>query len=285
MLTILIDGLAAGSLFFVMAVGLSVTLGLMNFVNLAHGAFAMAGGYVTVLLMQRVGIPYLVCLPLSFLAAAALGALLEILLYRRLYAAPHLDQVLFSVGLIFMAVAGTHFLVGSQQQIITLPAFLRQRYQFPGFEAGAFQVFLIVTGGLIALLLHLGLTRTRFGAQLRAAVDNPAVARGLGLPVGRLFAITFMLGSGLAGLGGALAVNSLGLDPGFPLKYLVYFLIVVAVGGTGTITGPLAAALLLGVADIAGKYYLPQIGAFVIYAVMVGVLLLRPRGLFGKAGR
>jgi len=282
MLTVLVDGIAAGSLFFMMAVGLSVTMGLMNFINLAHGAFAMLGGYIAAALMLKAGVPFLLCLPAAFLVAALAGVFLERTLYRRLYNAPHLDQVLFSIGLTFMSVAGAHFLMGSQQQIITLPDFLRQRFSFGGADIGTSQIFLISLGILIALALQIGLKHTRFGSQLRAAVDNPRAARGLGIPVDRIFALTFALGSGLAGLGGALAINTLGLDPGFPFKYMVYFLIVVAVGGTGSVTGPLAAGLLLGVADIAGKYYAHEIGAFVIYLVMVLVLIVRPQGLFGR---
>jgi branched-chain amino acid transport system permease protein len=124
--------------------------------------------------------------------------------------------------------------------------------------------------------------RTRFGAQLRAAVDNQHVAAGVGIDVNRVFSVTFALGSGLAGLGGGVGIDILGLDPSFPIKYLVYFLLVVAVGGAGTIRGPLVAALMLGVFDVAGKYYVPEVGAFVIYALMVVLLVLFPRGLYGK---
>jgi branched-chain amino acid transport system permease protein len=136
---------------------------------------------------------------------------------------------------------------------------------------------------LIAFGLQGMVSSTRFGAQLRAAVDNPRAARGMGINVERIFTLTFALGSALAGLGGALGVEMLGLDPGFPVKYIVYFLIVVAVGGSGNITGSLVASLILGVFDVAGKYYVPQIGAFVIYAIMVVTLVLRPQGLFGRS--
>jgi len=220
MLTILFDGIAYGMLLFLIASGLAVTLGLMNFINLAHGAFAMAGGYLAAVLSSRYNVPFLATLPLAFLFAAALGAILEPTLYRRLYRRPHLDQVLFSIGLVFMAVA---------------------------------------------------------------AVDDPRVASGLGINVNVVFLATFAFGSGLAGLGGALGAELLGLDPTFPLKYMIYFLVVVAVGGTTTITGPLLASLLLGVADVAGKYYVPKLGAFIIYCVMILVLLVRPQGLFARA--
>ena len=284
MLTILFDGVAYGMLLFLLASGLAVTLGLMNFVNLAHGAFAMAGGYLTAVLSNRMGVPFLACLPLAFLFSAALGAVLEPTLYRRLYRRPHLDQVLFSIGLVFMTVAAVDYYFGSTQQFVRIPEFLKQRFEIAGMGIGAYRLFIIVVCGLLALLMQAVLSRTRFGSRLRAAVDDPPVASGLGIDVNRIFLVTFAFGSGLAGLGGALGAEILGLDPTFPLKFMIYFLIVVAVGGTTTITGPLLASLLLGIADVAGKYYVPKLGAFIIYSVMIGILMVRPQGLFARAG-
>lgn len=281
-LTLLFDGIAYGMLLFVLSVGLAVTLGLMNFINLAHGAFAMAGGYVTVLLMQRAGVPFLACLPIAFVLVGAAGAVLERLLYRPMYAKPHLDQVLFSIGLTFMAVSAVDWLAGSQQQIVQLPAFLQGRFEVAGVGLGVYRLFIVVVCAVLAVALQWVLSRTRFGSRLRAAVDDPRVARGLGIDVNRVFLATFAVGSGLAGLGGALGAEILGLDPTFPLKFMVYFLIVVAVGGTTTLTGPLLAALLLGIADVAGKYYVPKLGAFIVYAVMIGLLTWRPQGLFSR---
>ncbi|MEK0084894.1 branched-chain amino acid ABC transporter permease [Benzoatithermus flavus] len=284
MLTVLFDGIAYGMLLFILSCGLAVTLGLMNFVNLAHGAFAMAGGYVTAVSMNRAGMPFLLCLPLAFLAAAALGVVLERTLYVRLYGKSHLDQVLFSIGLVFMAMSTVDYLFGAQQQLVELPAFLTGQIQLLGARLGIYRLFLITVCAVIALLLQLVLVRTRFGSQLRASVDDARVARGLGMNVDRIFALTFAAGSGLAGLGGALGIQLLSVDPTFPVKYMIYFLIVVTVGGTTSMTGPFLAALLIGVADIAGKYYLPELGAFMIYSVMVVVLILKPKGLFGQAG-
>ncbi|HZG30559.1 branched-chain amino acid transport system permease protein [Ensifer adhaerens] len=284
MLTILFDGIAYGMLLFILACGLSITLGLMNFVNLAHGAFAMAGGYVTVILMNRYGISFYWCLPAAFLVTALIGAALEVTLYRRLYRASHLDQVLFSIGLVFMAIAAADYFMGGQQQLMNLPAELRGRFEFFGIGIGRSRLFIIGICAILAVALQLALTRTRFGSQLRAAVDDGRVARGLGINVSTIFVLTFALGSGLAGLGGALGADMLGLDPNFPLKFLIYFMIVVTVGGTSSITGPFIAALLLGIADVAGKYYLPQAGAFIIYAVMILVLIVRPNGLFTREG-
>ncbi|HST95113.1 MAG TPA: branched-chain amino acid ABC transporter permease [Microvirga sp.] len=282
MLTILFDGVAYGMLLFVLACGLAVTLGLMNFVNLAHGAFAMAGGYVTAVLMNRFGVPFLATLPLAFLIPALIGLVLERSLYQRLYARSHLDQVLFSIGLVFMAVAAVDFAMGSQQQLIQLPPWLQGRVDVMGVQVGLYRSFIILVCGLLVVALQLVLTRTRFGSRLRAAVDDPRVARGLGINVGAIFAATFAVGSGLAGLGGALGAEILGLDPTFPLKFMLYFLIVVTVGGTTSITGPFLASLLLGIADVAGKYYVPSLGAFVIYTLMIVVLVLRPQGLFAR---
>jgi branched-chain amino acid transport system permease protein len=282
MLTILFDGVAYGMLLFVLAVGLAVTLGLMNFINLAHGAFAMAGGYVTVLLMSRAGVPFLATLPLAFMLPALVGAVAERLLYRPMYRRPHLDHVLFSIGLTFMAVAGVDWLVGSQQQIVQLPAWLQGRFEIAYVGIGKYRLFIVVVCVVLTLVLQAILARTRFGSRLRAAVDDPRVAQGLGINVNQVFSVTFAVGSGLAGLGGALGAEILGLDPTFPLKFMIYFLIVVSVGGTTTITGPLLAALLLGIADVFGKYYVPQLGAFVVYVLMVAILFWRPQGLFGR---
>jgi len=284
MLTILFDGIAYGMLLFVLACGLSVTLGLMNFVNLAHGAFAMAGGYVTVIMMNSYGISFYWCLPAAFIVTALAGVVLERLLYRRLYSASHLDQVLFSIGLVFMAIAAIDYFMGGQQQLINLPPELSGRFDFLGIDIGRYRLFIIVICAVLTVTLQLALTRTRFGSQLRAAVDDGRVARGMGINVSVIFALTFALGSGLAGLGGALGTELLGLDPNFPLKYLIYFMIVVTVGGTSSITGPFIAALLLGVADVAGKYYVPKLGAFIIYSVMIAILMVRPQGLFARAG-
>ena len=289
MLTLLFDGVAYGMLLFILAVGLCVTMGLMNFINLAHGAFAMLGGYLTVALMQRHGVPFLVCLPLAFLASAAVGVVIERTLYRPMYKKPHLDQVLFSIGLAFMAVASADYLMGSQQQIMQLPDWLRGRTELFAdtpfvLGMGHYRLFIIMVCAALTVALQYVLSATRFGSRLRASVDDARAASGLGINVNVVFAATFAVGSGLAGLGGALGAEVLGLDPTFPLKFMVYFLIVVAVGGTTSITGPLLAALLLGIADVAGKYYIPKLGAFIVYALMIAILIWRPQGLFVRQG-
>jgi branched-chain amino acid transport system permease protein len=282
MLTILFDGVAYGMLLFVLACGLSVTLGLMNFINLAHGAFAMAGGYVAVVVVNRLGVPFFAALPLAFLIPAVLGVILERTIYRPVYARSHLDQVLFTIGLVFMSVAAVDYVAGSQQVFIQLPRALEGQFSVFGIGIGKYRLLIIAICGLVGLALQYALVHTRFGSRLRAAVDDPRAARGLGINVNVVFAITFAVGSGLAGLGGALGAEILGLDPQFPLKFMIYFLIVVAVGGTSSVTGPFLASLLLGIGDVAGKYYVPKLGGFVIYTIMIVVLLWRPQGLFSR---
>ena len=282
-MTILFDGIASGVLLFLISVGLSVTLGLMNFVNLAHGSFAMLGGYVCVVLLNRFGVPFLLTLPIVMVVSALVGVVLERTLYRRLYGASHLDQVLFSIGLVFMSISTANYFFGDHQQPLHLPPMLSGQFHVAGVDIGAYRLFLIVVGLFLAAALQWLVAKTKFGASLRAAVDNPRAARGLGIDVDRVFVVTFALGTALAALGGALGIEMLGLDPEFPITYIVYFLIVVAVGGSGNIKGSLIAALILGICDVEGKYWVPQIGAFIIYLVMVATLIFRPQGLFGRS--
>jgi branched-chain amino acid transport system permease protein len=254
----------------------------MNFVNLAHCAFAMLGGYVTVTLMNRVGWPFLAALPLAFLAAALVSIAFERGLYRRLYRATDLDQVLLTIGIAFVSVAVAAYVFGTIQQPVRIPDYLRGSVAILGHTFGVYRLFLIGVSLLITALLVAALEYTRFGAQVRAAVDNQRMARGLGINVDGVFALTFALGSGLAGLGGGLAIEIVGLDPSFAFTYLIYVLIIVSVGGLGSIGGSFAAATLIGISDVAGKYYVPQLGAFLMYLVMIVLLMWRPAGLFGR---
>jgi branched-chain amino acid transport system permease protein len=279
---VLFDGLAYGMLLFLLSVGLSVTLGMMNFVNLAHCSFAMLGGYVTVTLMNALGWPFLATLPVAFVAAAAASVVLEHVFFRRFYRASDLEQCLLTIGVVFVSIAAAAYIYGTDQQPLQLPAYLRGSFVFAGLNFAAYRLFLIAVAVLITVALIVGIEATRFGAQVRAAVNNQRMARGLGINVDMLFAITFALGSGLAGLGGALAVAMVGLDPSFAFTYLIYVLIVVSVGGLGSIAGSFAAAMVLGVSDIAGKYYVPAMGSVLIYLVMIVLLMWRPLGLFGR---
>ena len=282
--TILVFGIAYAMLLFIISVGLSITMGLMGFVNLAHGTFAMVGGYLTVKLVVPVGVPYLAALVIAFIAVAALGAVMELLLYRRLYNRPELDQVLLTIGIVFASVALVTFVWGNNPQNIQLPPILTGDLDLGFKRIPVYRAFMIGAGAVIAAALFYGLERTRIGAQIRAAVDNRRMAQSCGINTARLFTLTFALGSGMAAIGGGLGIQIVGgLKPVFAFEYLVLFLIVVAVGGLGNIRGTFFAALLLGIIDFAGKYFLPEGGSFFIYLVTFVVLLWRPQGLFGRA--
>jgi branched-chain amino acid transport system permease protein len=277
------NGLAFAMVLYLISVGLSVTMGLMGFVNLAHGVFAMAGGYVVTSLMKDQGVPFSLALLGATLAVAAASIPVERLLYRRFYGGDELDQVLLTIGLAFMSVAGATYIWGPLQQPLQPPAWLSNPVNLGFHSFPAYRSFLILCGAALMTALWLAVERTRFGARVRAAVDNLRMAQSVGIDTSRLFMATFALGSGLAGLGGALGADLLAVNPSYALQNLVYFLIVVAVGGLGNIRGPFFAALLIGVADTASKYLLPEFGAFFIYSLTLVVLLWRPRGLFGRA--
>jgi branched-chain amino acid transport system permease protein len=277
-----LGGLSAGTVLFIVSVGLSVTMGLMGFVNLAHGAFAMFGGYIIVLAMNRAHIGFAAAVALGFVATAALSAVLERTLYRRLYRAGELDQVLFTIGLIFIFIAAAVLIVGPESQTLQLPPALGGQLDLGFVQYRTYSIFLIAVGVLIVAGIWLIFERTRIGAQTRATVDNRRMAESLGINVDRLFTITFAFGSGMAAIGGGLGAEFLGLDPQYALKYLVYFLIAVSVGGLGSVFGVYCASLLLGVLDFVLKLYLPTGGTIFIYALAILLLLWRPQGLFGR---
>jgi branched-chain amino acid transport system permease protein len=276
----LLGGTAAGMVLFI----LSVTMGLMGFVNLAHGGFAMLGGYVIALSMKHWGVPFPAALLLGFVAIAAFSVVMERLFYSRLYGATELDQVLFTIGLAFVMTAAVTLGIGPTSETIPLPEWLKGQTDLGFTKYRTYSLMLIASGTLLMLGLWLGFERTRFGARIRAAVDNRRMAASLGVDVGRLFTVTFAFGSGLAAVGGGLGAEMLGLDPNYPLRYLVYFLIVVAVGGLGRVTGVFFAAILIGILDFVLKIYFPKGGTMFIYALTLILLLARPQGLFGKKG-
>jgi branched-chain amino acid transport system permease protein len=276
-------GLAFAMVLYLISVGLSVTMGLMGFVNLAHGVFAMLGGYILTSLMARHGVPFAAALLCAFALTALGSVVVERLLYRRFYGGDELDQVLLTMGLVFMSVAAATYFWGPLPQPMHLPAWLSGQLDFGFRSFPGYRSFLILCGAVLVTVLWLGLERTRFGIRIRAAVDNLRMAQSVGINTSRLFTSTFALGSGLAGLGGGLGADLLAINPAYASDNLVYFLIVVAVGGLGSIRGPFLAALLLGVADTGCKYLLPELGAFIIYALTMAILLWRPRGLFGRA--
>ena len=276
-------GLAFAMVLYLISVGLSVTMGMMGFINLAHGVFAMAGGYVMTGLINDHGAPFAVAAAAAAVAVALASIPVERLLYRRLYGGDELDQVLLTMGLVFMSGAAAQYLCGALQQPLRLPPGLNGGVRLGFGEVPAYDGLLIICGALLVTALWLGIERSRFGAKIRAAVDNLRMAQSLGIDTSRLFSLTFALGSGLAALGGGLGAALITITPGYALDNLVYFLVVVAIGGLGNIRGPFLAALLVGVADSACKYLVPQFGAFLIYAMTLAILLWRPRGLFGRA--
>jgi branched-chain amino acid transport system permease protein len=277
-----LGGLSAGTVLFIVSVGLSVTMGLMGFVNLAHGSFAMVGGYIVVLAMNRAHVDLAAALAIGFVATAALSVVFERLLYRRLYRAGELDQVLFTIGLIFIFIATTILVVGPEGQTLQLPPVLNGQLNLGFLQYRTYSIFLIAVGVVIVVGLWLVFERTRIGGQIRATVDNRRMAESLGINVDRLFTITFAFGSGMAALGGGLGAEFLGLDPQYALKYLVYFLIVVSVGGLGSVLGVYYASLILGVLNFVLTFYLPKGGTIFIYVLTILILLVRPQGLLGR---
>jgi len=282
-ISILFDGVAYAMLLFIISVGLSITMGLMGFANLAHGAFAMMGGYALVSLMLTLSVPFLPALALAAVIVAIISIPFERFLYRKLYKSGELDQVLLSIGLVFMTTAAITYLYGPSTVSVPVPDFLTGQIDLGFSTFPTYRIFTIVVGFAMMIALWFGFERTIVGAKIRAAVDNRRMAQSIGIDVDKLFVLAFALGSGMAALGGGLAIEIIGMSPNFALTYLVFFLIVVAVGGLGSIRGAFVAALILGIIDTAGKYLWPDGGAFFIYALTVAILLVKPEGLFGKA--
>ncbi len=278
--SILVQGLAYAMVLYLVSVGLSVTMGLMGFINLAHGAFAMAGGYVVVVLANTYHIGFPAAVAVAVLVVGVASMAFERVLYAPLYHASDLNQVMMTYGLVLMSIAAANYLFGPLPQAIQYPDVLRGSVTLAGRDFPVYRLFLIAAGGIVIAALWLGLERTNFGAQVRAAVDNGRMAQSLGINTRFLFVVTFALGCGLAALGGALGADVLAISPSYPLEHILYFLIVVSVGGLGALRGAFFAALLLGVSDTAFKYVLPQFGSFFVYAALFAILLLRPAGLF-----
>jgi branched-chain amino acid transport system permease protein len=279
---ILVGGIAYGFVLFLMAGGLSITLGLMGFANMAHAALAMVGGYTAALLIGKAGWPFLAGVAMAGLTAALTGAVLERTLFRRLYQASELEQVLLTIGVVYVAIAAATYLVGPEQMAIAVPAWLDGNLRLGPIDVNRYRLFLIVFGVVLLFSLVRLIDHTTFGAKIRAAVANRRMTASCGIDVDKLYALAFALGSALAGLGGALSVKLLGLDPNFPIKFLTELLIVVSVGGLGSLRGTFLAAMLFGLIDVVGKYLLPEIGAFIIYATALALLTVRPQGLVGR---
>ncbi len=276
------SGAAYAMVLYMTSVGLSVTMGLLGVANLAHGAFAMAGGYFLVTFMDKLGFAFGLSVVLACVAVGLVSLVLERTLYSRVYKGTELDQVVLSMGLIFMATAVAHVVFGAQPVRVALPDVLGEQLVLGSHSFPAYRIFLIAAGLAVFGLLWVAIEKTLVGARIRAAVDNRAMAEAMGLNSKRLFAIVFALGSVLAALGGSLGAEVMAIEPEYALKHLVYFLIVVAIGGLGSVKGPFFAALLLGVGDSACKILAPEFGGIFIYVALFILLLIRPNGLFGR---
>lgn len=281
-LSIIIDGVAFGMILFMISVGLSVTMGLMRVVNLAHGGFAMLGGALTHWAMARAGLPFPLAAAGAILAVVVLAVPMERVLYRPIYRMGELAQVLATIGMVFLMVATVARWQGSAPLAIQLPAAMQGSVDLGFRTLPVHRLYAIGTGVAVAVGLWALTERTRFGIRLRAAVDHPGTAACLGIDTSRVFAMTFALGAGLAALGGILGAELLPIDAYYPLRYMVLFLTVVAVGGLGSIAGSLLAALALGILDTAARYLFPEMGTIFFYGAMIVILGVRPQGLLGR---
>lgn len=279
LLLILLDGIAYGMVLFTISVGLTVTMGLMRVVNLAHGAFAMLGGYLASVLICHYGVPYIPAALLAAVACGLLGGIMELTIYRPLYRKGELAQVLLTFGLIFISIAAMTLMFGPRPIDESMPKWLEGLVDIGFRSYPAYRLFLIAVGAGLAVTLWLLIERSLFGARLRAAVDDPAMARALGINVSFLFTLTFIGGCALAGFGGAIGAGILPIEPFYALRYLVLFLVVVVIGGLGSFRGSLAAALAVGIIETAGKYLIPDVGSFLLWSIVFGLLLWRPNGL------
>jgi branched-chain amino acid transport system permease protein len=261
------------------ALGLVITMGLMRVINLAHGAFAAIGGYLSVSLMLRAGLPFPMAVLASVALVAAIGVVAERFLFVHLYNKPDLDQVLVTIGLNFIVVAGLTLTFGPNVMSTQLPPYLAGNVDL-GFRQ--FEVYRIVTTvvclGVIGVLWWV-FERTHVGAVLRAAVDNRGMTQAMGVNVPRLFSFTFALGCGLAALGGALGAPMLPMEPMWPFKYLVLVLVVVALSGHGQVRASVVVAMIVGIVETGGRYLFPQFGAFFIYLLLIGLMVWRRDGL------
>jgi branched-chain amino acid transport system permease protein len=277
---IVLYGVSYGVVLFTISIGLVVMMGLMRVINLAHGAFAALGGYLAASLMNDLAIPFWFAVPLAVVGVALFSVIVERLFYVHLYTASDLDQVLLTVGLAFVAVAGLNFIFGPNVFPARLPQILTYNLDIGIRRFEVYRLFLIADGAALFVVLWYIFDRTSFGARLRAAVDNRTMAQAIGINVPRLFSLVFALGSGLAALGGAIGFPILPLEPLYPFKYLVIVLIVVSLSGFGRIRSAAGVAIFIGVVDTGCRYLFPNVGAFIIYAILISLIVRKHTGLF-----
>lgn len=278
-----IDALAYGMVLFVISIGLSVTMGLMRVVNLAHGAFAMIGGYIASYAARDLGLAYALAVLLAVAGTILIAIPIERFLYRRIYGQPELTQVLMTIGITFCVIGIANYVFGPTLKTIPTPDALREPVSLGFRTVSAHRLFVIGCGAAVALGLWYFIERTAFGVKLRAAVDNAAMAAALGVRTEIVYAVSFAVAVGLAAFGGVVGAELLPIEPYYALRYMVTFLVVVSVGGAGSIPGALAACLLLGAIDTTGRYLMPEFGEFFFYLAVIAIVWLFPRGLAGRA--
>ena len=282
-LSIGVDALAYGMVLFVISIGLSVTMGLMRVVNLAHGAFAMIGGYIASYAARDLGLAYAFAVMLAIVGTIIIAIPIERLLYRRIYGQPELTQVLMTIGITFCIIGIANYVFGPTLKTIPTPDALRDSVSLGFRTVSAHRLFVIACGVAVAIGLWYFIERTAFGVKLRAAVDNAAMAAALGVKTQVVYAVSFAVAVGLAAFGGVVGAELLPIEPYYALRYMVTFLVVVSVGGAGSIPGALAACLLLGAIDTTGRYLMPEFGEFFFYLAVIAIVWLFPRGLAGRA--
>ena len=283
-LSIAFDGIAYGMVLFIISIGLSIMMGLMRVVNLAHGAFAMIGGYLASYVMRDLGMNYAIAIISAVVGTVAISIPFEILLYRRIYRkSDALTQLLLTIGITFFIIGVANFLLGPTLKSIPLPAALSGPMDIGFRTVPTHRIFVIVCGVVVAFLLWFLIEKTVFGVRLRASVDNSDMADSLGIRTEWIYAATFALAVGLGAFGGVVGAELMPIEPYYALRYIVTFLVVVSVGGAGSIAGAIAASLLLGFADTTGKYLAPEYGEFFFYLVVILIVFIFPRGLFGRA--
>jgi branched-chain amino acid transport system permease protein len=281
-MSIAIDALAYGMVLFVISIGLSVTMGLMRVVNLAHGAFAMIGGYLASYAARDLGLGYAAGVLIAIIGTVIIAIPIERFLYRRIYGAPELTQVLMTIGITFCVIGITNFAFGPTLKTIPLPPSLQGSLDLGFRSIATHRIFAIACGLVVAALLWFLIEKTAFGIKIRAAVDNAAMTAALGVRTEIVYAVSFAVAIGLAALGGVLGAELLPVEPYYALRYMVTFLVVVSVGGAGSIPGALIASLLLGAIDTTGRYLAPEYGEFFFYLAVILIVTLFPRGLAGR---
>lgn len=277
------DALAYGMVLFVISIGLSVTMGLMKVVNLAHGAFAMIGGYIASYATRDMGLPYGVAIMAAVVGTIIIAIPLERLLYRRIYGAPQLTQVLMTIGLTFAIIGLANFVFGPTLKTIPLPSELSGPVNIGFRTIAAHKLFVIACGVVVAGCLWFLIERTPFGVRLRASVEDAPMAGALGVRTAVIYAVSFAVAVGLAAFGGVVGAELLPIEPYYAMRYMVTFLVVVSVGGAGSIPGALIASLLLGAIETTGRYLMPEMGEFFFYLAVIVIVCIFPRGLLGRA--